>query len=211
MDAYKIIKEDIQSFIRTWLKSGLICNTKLSGEFFSDPLEIKSYVSYYDAKKDYDELFYDDFEKERYLLSLDDGSFFQVAYTFSKIKKKTFLKKAILCFFPNNLNGEQEHSYLRLDYDSQGNNGFFHPVTHLHIGLRSDIRIPTDDIPLFSEFFKFVMYLYYKETFLKLFQIQSVSNTEVKQCGRLTSSMPISNEVKQFVYLNISQIANSRF
>ena len=211
MDAYKIIKDDLISFIRTWLKTGLICNTQVSGEFFSNPTEIKSDVSYYKSETNYDEMFLEDYEKQRFLLALEDGSFFQVAFEFIKIKKNTFLKKATLSFLPNNLNEGEWHSYLRMDYDLEGDNSFFHPVTHLHIGLHDDIRIPTDEIPLFSEFFKFVMYLYYKEKFFQIYKLDSISNTEIKDCGRLTSIMPISHEAKQFVYLNISQIANSRF
>ncbi|MCI8596527.1 MAG: DUF2290 domain-containing protein [Clostridia bacterium] len=208
MDAYKLIKEDIQSFVRTWLKTGLISNPQIGGDFFSDLISIKSKLSLIKDEEEYIKNFVDNYEKGMYLLTIDDGSFFQAAYEFNRMKNAVYLVKASISYFPCVNAGKLIHPYIRLDYDSKIQNSFFHAITHLHIGFDNGIRIPTDEIPLFSEFFKFIMYLYYHDKFLKIVNKKAITDTHTKDRGRLTQYIPISKELGDFVHLKLSNIQN---
>lgn len=209
MDAYKLIKDDIQSFVRTWLKTGLINNPQIGKDFFSNPTSIQSKHSMIKDETDYINNFVSNYEKGMYLLAIEDGSVFQVEYEFNRNKKTVYLVKASLGYLPGIQNGELLHSYIRLDYDTLGENSFFHATCHLHIGFNRDIRIPSDDVPLFSEFFKFIMYLFYHDKFLKLINKNTISNTYSKNIGRLTQYIPLSNELSSFAHLKFSNITKS--
>ena len=47
MDAYNAIKQDITSFIRTWIKTGIIVNPQVGGDFFSNKDVISSKYSFF--------------------------------------------------------------------------------------------------------------------------------------------------------------------
>ncbi len=56
-----------------------------------------------------------------------------------------------------------------MDFNNSSANSFFHAYAHLHIGFRNSIRIPVDEVFLFSEFLAFILYLFYLEQFSLLF------------------------------------------
>ena len=51
MDAYNAIKQDITSFIRTWIKTGIIVNPQVGGDFFSNKDVISSKYSFFETKR----------------------------------------------------------------------------------------------------------------------------------------------------------------
>jgi len=207
MDAYKLIKDDIQKFIRTWLKTGMIYNPQIGGEFFKNKNLIQSKYDFYKTEQEYKEKFVRAYEENSFLVALFDGSCFQIYYEFEVNRKDVYLKKANICYLPCVTEGEILHEYLRLDYDVSVDNSFFHPTTHLHVGFREGMRIPADEIPLFSEFFEFVMYLYYEEQYLQIIGKKSVSDTyDKQQKGSLSKRIPISNELLNFVHLKMSNL-----
>ncbi len=208
MDAYKIIKDDIQRFVRTWLKTGLICNPQISDKSFLTSRSIKSQISNIKSESEYIKDFASNYENGMYLLAIEDGSVFQVAYEFNGSRRNIYLVKASISYLPSIQGGRLLHSYVRLDYDSNMKNNFFHPISHLHIGFDNDLRMPTDDIPLFSEFFKFIMYLYYHDKFLTIINKSEISDTYSKDEGRLTPFVPLSIELRNFVHLKLSNIGN---
>ena len=207
MDAYSIIKNDINSFIRTWLKTGIIVNPQTGSDFFSSPTCIKSKHEFFQNEKEFVSNFAKTYESNKYFCALSDGSCFQISYSFEKkSKSKIYLSNASLCYLPCVTEGEFKNDYVRFDYDTCNPN-FFHPSAHLHIGFKGKVRLPTNEVMLFSEFFKLIMYLYYPDWFLTINRVEKVKNTmDNTKEGKLTKFLPISKELQKFIFMDIHNI-----
>ena len=206
MDAYNAIKQDITSFIRTWIKTGIIVNPQVGGDFFSNKDVISSKYSFFRDEEDYISNFAESYENGRYLCALSDGSFFQINYLFEHhSKRKQYISKASLSYLPCVTDGAYANDYIRMDYDAESQN-YFHPAAHLHVGFKGNFRLAADELLCFSEFFKFMMYLYYPDIYLKLEKKEDIKHTPMEEEGKYTKNIPISKELKEFVYFTASQI-----
>ena len=205
MDVYNCIKQDINSFVRTWTKTGIIVNPQVGGDFFSFQDKIVSKHCMFENEEEFIQKFTETYEAGQYFCALEDGSYFQISYNFERKKKNKKVVKASLSYLPCVVDGVYRNDYVRLDYDAS-NQSFFHPASHLHVGFRGNIRIATDELLLFSEFFKFIMYLYYPKIYLQLEHKEKVSHSRVEDEGKLTQYMPISKELMKFAYLKTSGI-----
>lgn len=207
MNAYKLVKDDLKHFISKGLELDIIANpnviykeNKIGTEhsFFANELEcIKNRHKEYECRKYFCTL-------------LKDDSYFQINYEFIiKSKNKSYLKKMNLCYIPGLDNNENLiNEYIRLDYDSETTNSFFHPLVHIHIGFKRNFRLPFNDVMLFSEFCEFVLYLYYPDDFKKLnLNNLALSNTyNLSSYGRLTENITLSRELKKYKYFKVSDL-----
>ena len=82
MDAFREIKQDLLSFVRTWTKTGIVVNPQIGGDFFSDEENINSKYIFFKTEEDYIANFAESYEKGQYLCALEDGSFFQIRYCY---------------------------------------------------------------------------------------------------------------------------------
>jgi hypothetical protein len=102
---------------------------------------------------------------------------------------------------PNVKDNKLVNEYVRVDYDTEVKNSFFHADAHLHIGFNGDIRIPIDEVMLFSEFCSFILYLYYSEDFKKLYN-RPVSHTIDKTiAGKVSINKVLSDELSRYLYI----------
>ena len=205
MDARRMIEEDIKKCIGIGLKQGVLVNPRISGDFFKDRQAISSKYTRFSDEADYLANYYLKYEQGEYFVALEDGSFFQINYEFSfHGKKSSYLKKMNLCYLPAvNEYGMTINEYLRIDYDGDTKNPFFHASAHVHIGFKNTIRIPLDEVLFFSEFLKLILYLYYQKGFIKLFGDEyKTTGTRVKgETGKLTQEKILTREIEQFFYL----------
>ena len=196
-----MVKDDIQSFFNTWIKKGLVINPQVGGKFFSNPLEISSKHWFFENEEDYKARYVESYENNLYFCAIEDGSCFQITYKFEKDKKNTYVKEASLSFLPCVTDGTDLFDYIRIDYDSQNQN-YFHPAVHMHVGFKGKMRIPVNEIPKFSEFFAFIMYLYYPKKYLELMKVEEIKHTPVRsEKGFFTRTIPISEEIMNYIYL----------
>ena len=109
----------------------------------------------------------------------------------------------MICYLPPvSENGELRNEYIRIDYNNSPSNSFFHAYAHVHIGFRNSIRIPIDEVMLFSEFLNMILYLFYPEQFqLLCSEKHRIGNTKDKsQSGKLTKDKVLTKELEQFFY-----------
>ena len=206
MDAFNEIKQDLNSFVRTWTKTGIIINPQIGGDFFSNEESISSKYSFFKDEDEYISNFAKAYENGQYLCALPDGSFFQIKYGFvRKTKNKRYIVKANLAYLPSVNDGVFNNEYVRIDYDIDSQN-FFHPAAHLHVGFKGNFRLASNELLCFSEFFKFIMYLYYPETYLKLVGKESIKNSLYENEGKYTKNVPISKELNDFVHIRMSNL-----
>ena len=205
MDARRMIEEDIKKCIGIGLKQGVLVNPRISGDFFKDRQAISSKYTRFSDEADYLANYHLKYEQGEYFVALEDGSFFQINYEFSfRGKKSSYLKKMNLCYLPAvNEHGMTINEYLRIDYDGDTKNPFFHASAHVHIGFKNTIRIPLDEVLFFSEFLKLILYLYYQKGFIELFGDEyKTTGTRVKgETGKLTQEKILTREIEQFFYL----------
>lgn len=204
MDAHKIVEEDIQTYIRKAMKAGILVNPRISGDFFKKPTIISSKYTRFNDETDYLEQYSHKYENGEYFVALYDGAFFQIHYEFQVQRKSmVFLEKMNLCYLPPvSENGELRNAYIRIDYNNSPSNSFFHAYAHVHIGFRNSIRIPIDEVMLFSEFLNMILYLFYPEQFqLLCSEKHRIGNTKDKsQSGKLTKDKVLTKELEQFFY-----------
>ncbi len=205
MDAYKIVVDDLQLCIRKAMKLGILTNPRTSGEFYNNRIAISSKYTRFTDEADYLENYFRKYEQGEYLVALNDGAFFQINYEFQLQGKKTvYLEKMNLCYLPPvNERGELRNEYIRIDFSNSPDNSFFHAYAHVHIGFRNSIRIPIDEVVLFSEFLNLILYLFYPEQFALLSSdTYRMSNTKDKtKSGRLTKDKVLTQELEQYFYL----------
>lgn len=206
MDAYSKIKDDLVSFVRTWTKTGIIINPQIGGEFFSSKESISSKYIFFKNEDEYILGFARAYAKNQYLCTLPDGSLFQISYSFvTKNKRQRYVSKASLTYLPCVTDGVYDNDYIRLDYDVDNQN-FFHPAAHLHVGFRGNFRLASNELLCFSEFFKFITYLYYPEIYLTLVGKDRIKHTLKTEEGKYTKQLPNSTELDNFVHITTDKI-----
>lgn len=204
MDAHQKIADDMKHSINKALRLGILSNPKTHGDFYKNPICISSKYSRFSDQADYLQNYHHKYEKGEYLATLQDGAFLQVNYEFEKSgKRRSYLQKMNLCYLPPVKDGVVKNEYIRVDYDSTNQNSFFHPVAHVHIGFTNSIRLPIDEVLLFSEFLQWILYLYYPDDF-QLYTAGTIrtSNTVDKSIdGKTTKIKVLSNELQAYYYL----------
>jgi len=202
MDAFKNIKEDLSSVIKKALKCKIIQNPRIGGKFFDNKNLISSKYSYFRDEEDYKNSLPRKYEDDEYLFTMiEDSGLFQANYEFERpAKRKCHLKKMNLCYLPPVEDGVVLKDYIRIDYHDD-NIGFFHSNVHMHVGFLSRIRIPLDEVLLFSEFFNFILYFHYPDSFKRFNKEMPITHTFSTGSPRMTRNVVLSNELKNFVYL----------
>lgn len=141
----------------------------------------------------YDEFFMSLYEGTKFLCLLNDASIIQAYYKFKSRRGR--LLRAVLEYIPNpefridpefreNANAESSliesrekknlspytSRYVRIDYNPEAREyrEILHPRAHIHIGLESNYRIAIDRIPYFSEFVTLILFLNYRDDWIKL-------------------------------------------
>lgn len=205
MDARKIVEDDIKQCINKALKLKILSNPRISGSFFDDRKIISSKYSRFAHENDYLENYFRKYEQGEFLATLDDGAYLQINYEFDiQNKRKSYLQKMNLCYLPPVLeSGEIKNEYIRVDYDNSSDNSFFHAYAHVHIGFRNAIRIPINEVLLFSEFLGMVLYFFYPKQFSMLYGDRyRTNNTKDKtMSGKLTKEKVLTKELEQYFYL----------
>ena len=205
MDAFVIVKDDLDKVVRKALSLRIIQNPKISGEFFNNNTVISSKYSFFDDEEDYRANAAKKYEAGEYLFAMMDGAFLQINYEFTRrSKRRCFLSKMNLCYLPPVVGGLLLKDYIRIDFNEE-DSSFFHSNAHLHVGFLNEIRIPLDDVLLFSKFFNLILYCFYPEDF-KTFNdgILSISHSfNNNSTTRLTQNVVLSDELKSFLYLQI--------
>ena len=208
MDAHKIVAEDMQRSINKALRLRILSNLKTGGDFYKNPACISSKHTMFADQDDYLQNYHHKYEQGEYLAAFQDGAFLQVNYEFEHTRKRhAYLKKMNLCYLPAVESDYIKNEYIRIDYDATVKSSFFHPVAHVHIGFTNSIRLPIDEVFLFSEFLQWILYLYYPEEFetynggaLK------TSNTFDKEpYGKITKEKVLSTELAAYYYLKTLQ------
>lgn len=207
MDARKDIEADMKSYINLALEKGVIVNPRIRGEFYSNRQQISSKFTRFSDEEDYLKRFSKQYENGEFLAALLDGSYLQVNYEFDvKSKNKSSLSKMNLCYLPSVEEGKILNEYIRVDYTSSDDNSFFHPYAHLHIGFRNSIRIPIDEVTLFSEFMRIILYLYYPDQFKEIYEnkYKTTNTKNTSRACRLTKHAVLTYEIEQNFYLKIT-------
>ena len=204
MDARKVVEEDIRTCIRKAMKLGILLNPRTSGDFFANRKKITSKYTRFIDEADYLENYFKKYEQGEFFATLNDGAFLQINYEFDIQSKKTsYLEKMNLCYLPPVTEaGELQNEYIRIDYNNSIDNSFFHAYAHVHIGFRNAIRIPIDEVLLFSEFLEMILYLFYPEQFKMLCaEVYKTTNTKDKtQFGKLTKDKILTKELEKYFY-----------
>ena len=157
MTTIQKIKKNITKMIANFQKKGLISNPRFPDKISSN-CYIKTGIKNIKNINEYDELRITAYENDNYLFVFDDGAFFQVNYRTDNDE----ILSANLSYWPDS-SGVQE--YIRYDYSITKEKSFYHAYSHLHIGLKNEIRIPLNKVLFPSDFVLLVMYLYYKNEF----------------------------------------------
>lgn len=124
----------------------------------------------------YPQTFDDIMYNNQYTILLNDDSMIIMQYRFNESQKIVGHSMSFLPNFRRNLFDEDEQSeeikesqlfsrlgnYIRIDYDEQGQQEYFHSLVHMHIGTAKDtLRIPIEHFVLPFEFLFFVLkYIY---------------------------------------------------
>lgn len=199
MNAFREISNDLRKTIVKGLQHKIIVNPNFLSESFPS---ISSKYTFFRDEDEYKEEYVRTYEKNEYLFAMNDGSFFQINYEFNKkSNNKVYVSKMNLCFLPNIIDGKLIHSYIRLDFDPE-NNSFFHPQAHLHIGFDSDIRIPVNDIILFSDFFEFIIYLFYNDELSLWNEELEIGHTVTKSLDGLSEYDILPKELENYFYFH---------
>lgn len=201
MNARKIIETDLRNCIHTGFKAGIIVNPRIPGDFYSNPTRIGSKHNKYENEDDFLTKYIEDYERGDYFFSLADGACLQVFYEFEVNRRNSYLSKSSLIFLPSLQDGRITHEYLRFDFCDDKNDGhFFHACAHMHVGFRNTIRFPTNEVLLFSNFLKLVLYLFYPVDY-KNFTGEVCSYSREKACGNLTHERILASELEGFMHL----------
>jgi len=202
MNAKKEILEDISTTISKGLSKGIIMNPRKP---MDEGNKITCRHTRFTNEEDYCARCSEEYEDNNYLFTMEDGSYFQANFEFKiRSSKTSFLTKQTLCFLPSisETTHKPIHCYLRLDYDSEVCNSFFHSQAHLHVGLGNDLRIPVDNILKLSDFLEFVLYLFYEDK-LQLWRPElKTEHTISDSSTSLTQTQILANELKAYFYLH---------
>jgi len=204
MDAHKIVAEDMQGSINKALRLRILSNLKTGGDFYRNPACISSKYTMFADQDDYLQNYHHKYEQCEYLAAFQDGAFLQVNYEFEHSgNRHSYLKKMNLCYLPAVKSDTIKNEYIRIDYNKADKNSFFHPLAHVHIGFTNSIRLPIDEVFLFSEFLQWILYLYYPEEFETYNDgALKTSNTFDKEpYGKITKDKVLSTELAAYYYL----------
>ena len=205
MNARKKVEEDIKYSINTTLQKGILVNPRISGKFYNDNKKITSRYTLFSDEQDYIERSPKKYEDGEYLAAFPDGGFLQINYEFNyKSKNVSFLTKMNLCYLPPVKDDKILNEYIRIDYTNSKDNSFFHPCAHLHIGFRNSLRLPLEEVTLFSEFMRIILHLFYPKYFVEIFKNQyRTTHTQIKAIGKLTQVAVLTQELAVNYYLKI--------
>lgn len=125
----------------------------------------------------YAETFDDIMYNNEYTILLNDDSMIIMLYHFDESQKITGHSLSFLPNFRRNLFDEDDQNeeikesqlflrlgnYIRIDYDEQGQEEYYHSLIHMHIGTAKDtLRIPIEHFVLPFEFLFFVLKYVYR-------------------------------------------------
>ena len=204
MDAYKIVAADMQESINKALRLRILSNPRIQGNFYKNPSCISSKYTRFANLADYLQNYHHKYELGEYLASLQVGAFLQVLYEFERTgKRHAYLTKMNLCYLPAVDDDSMKNEYIRVDFDSTNQNSFFHPVAHVHIGFTNSVRLPVDEVFLFSEFLRWILYLYYPEDFQTYTDgsIRTSNTVDKSTDGKITKNRVLSTELETYYYL----------
>lgn len=208
MDAQKIVEDDLKNTVRRALQDGILINPKIGGDFFKNKSKITSKYQIFNNEEEFINEYSHQYEAGCYLAAFEDGAFLQINYEFSnKGKRKIYLEKMNLCYLPPVIAGRVQKEYIRIDYNNSPDNSFFHSFAHVHVGFKNELRIPIDEVLLFSEFLKLILYFFYPPLFQK-FCDNTVKTTNTKDNsgeGKLTRNKVLTLELRQFMHIKTIQ------
>lgn len=208
MNARQVVEEDIKIFSKKALKNGILINPRMSGDFFKNKNEISSKYSRFSDEEDYLMRYNKQYEDGEFFAAFEDGAFLQINYEFNiQSRNISYVSKMNLCFLPSVVDNRMEHEYIRIDYNDSDDNSFFHTFAHMHIGFKNKFRLPLEDVFLFSDFLRIILYLYYPNNFNSLFSgTYKVSNTIKKGLyGTVTKEHVLTDEVQENIYLKFKK------
>lgn len=205
MDARKLVEEDLKKCIAKALRLKVLSNPRISGDFFSNRQQITSKYTFFTCEHDYLEKYSKSYEQGEFLATLNDGAFLQINYEFVLPRKNTsYLAKMNLCYLPPVEADEIKNEYIRIDYDNSSSS-FFHASAHVHFGFRNTMRIPINEVLLFSEFLQLVLYLFYPDSFRLLFENGTrMTTTRNTLPEKLTKERVLLDELEDFYYLRVT-------
>lgn len=184
------LKNDIKKLIVNLQKKNLISNPRFADRICTNNV-IETGTTVVKNEDEYDELRVKEYDNDKYLFVLDDGSFFQINYRFNSIN----IESANLSFWPGNI---KEKEYIRYDYASNEKDNFYHSSSHIHIGLKTSIRIPVNKILYPSDFVLIILYLYNKEYFEKVKNFYNIDTLNLEKIENAT----LFSSNKEFLYIN---------
>ena len=185
MNAYNIINSDLR-------KTNLIVNPQ---ECTDNGIIISSQNTFFRNQNEYLKEYSHAYEERKYLCALNDGSYFQIHYEFEKRSKhKVYINKMNLCFLPAVKNQIMIHNYVRLDFEANAKNSFFHSQAHMHVGFDNGLRIPIDEILLFSDFFEMILFFYYPDLLPSWNSNLEIGHTIIKEEGKMSKHRILPQE-----------------
>lgn len=200
MNAYNMIRTDLRKTIINALKLKIIVNPQ---ECTDNEIMISSQNTFFRNQFEYLQEYAHSYEKRKYLCALNDGSFFQIHYEFEKRNKHNiYVKKMNLCYLPAVQNQTIAHNYIRLDFEANAKNSFFHSQAHMHIGFDDGLRIPVDEIPLFSDFFEMILFFYYPELLPSWNSNLTIGHTIIKEEGRISKCRILPLELDDYFHFH---------
>lgn len=200
MNAYNIVKKDLRKTIITAMNLNIIVNPQ---KYTENGITLSSQYSFFRSQEEYLSEYAHSYEENKYLCALTDGSYFQVNYEFEKkSKNKVYIKKLNLCYLPAIHNHKMIHSYVRLDFEPESDNSFFHSQAHLHLGFDNDIRIPVDEVLLFSEFFEMILFFFYNDKLRLWNSCLNIGHTVSKNEGRFTKQGVLPTELVNYFFFH---------
>lgn len=204
MDARKLVEADMKHSISQALRSNILLNPRIAGEFYGNKRAITSKYTRFHDEEDYLSNYSKRYEQGEFLAAFKDGAFLQINYEFDIAGKKTsYITKMNLCYLPPVMeDGKIKNEYVRIDYSNSSDNSFFHAFAHVHVGFRNAIRIPIYDVLLFSEFLDLILYFFYPEDFEAFCnrKYQTTNTQDNSGNGRLTENKVLTKELEKFFY-----------
>lgn len=213
-----LIDDIIRDIHSTLLKSNnFLLNSKRIGRrhstniisSFSGPYRYISVESYLDD-------FCNIIRETSYICQFEDGSVITGLYDFQNVNE---LSDATLCYIPNPnlvideiyLNEDQEENesddlshimnYIRMDLNRESYREILHPCTHIHFSLSNENRICVSSMPLFSQFFNFILYLFYRRNWIEYNELELVDDNNydyteyIRRVGELRHNNLITNAI----------------
>ena len=103
-----------------------------------------------------------------------------------------------MSFWPD-INDKKE--YIRYDYAKTSSSDFYHCFSHLHIGIKNELRIPINKILFVSDFVLLILFLYYKTSFELIKDLYKVDTKDLN----LIENKTIYKSNNKFFYLDFKK------